>query len=72
MNREYNRGTAVLDSDMLNCTVFTTLKLPSTIEYHLDLTSVHKRMNRDGQNPGIFSLEVKNSPSLIVFTGNIA
>lgn len=62
----------MLASDMLNCPVFTTLKLPSSIECHLDTTFVHKRMNRDGQNPGFLTLEVNSSPSLIVLTGNIA
>lgn len=62
----------MLASDMLNCPVFTTLNLPSSIECHFDITFVHKRMNRDRQSPGTFSVEVNSSPSRIVFPGNIA
>lgn len=37
MGRQHNRATAVLACDVLNCPVFTTLKLPSSIECHLDM-----------------------------------
>lgn len=62
----------MLASDMINWPVFTSLNLPSSIECHFDIIFVHKRMNGDRQNPGTFSVELNSSPSLIVFTGNIA